>query len=172
MFPIRPVDQRHTYPAHRLHQLTYQVPSAPQYLHPRLRPRSHDVVVNNLIGPHLKLANVFLKDGLCLVTNAQMRGAMGSLWFGPPRPEVTRTTERSVVCSITVLPSSTSLKECVICGTVYITEVDWAGRERLVPADTDTTNTPNLSNPHQSDKVHVREEITHVCWWMVLCFSR
>ncbi|KAJ6614327.1 hypothetical protein B0H10DRAFT_2045728 [Mycena sp. CBHHK59/15] len=24
-------------------------------------------------------------------------------------------------------------KECVICGTVYVTEVDWAGRERLVP---------------------------------------
>ncbi|KAJ6509897.1 hypothetical protein C8R47DRAFT_770476 [Mycena vitilis] len=26
-------------------------------------------------------------------------------------------------------------KECVICKTVYVTEVDWAGRERLVPED-------------------------------------
>lgn len=24
-------------------------------------------------------------------------------------------------------------QECVICKTVYVTEVDWAGRERLVP---------------------------------------
>ncbi|KAJ7283734.1 hypothetical protein C8J57DRAFT_1293412 [Mycena rebaudengoi] len=30
-------------------------------------------------------------------------------------------------------------KECVICGTVYTTEVDWAGRERLVPAGGNST---------------------------------
>lgn len=29
------------------------------------------------------------------------------------------------------------MKECVICGNVYLTEVDWAGRERLIPAELD-----------------------------------
>ncbi|KAJ7228744.1 hypothetical protein GGX14DRAFT_614754 [Mycena pura] len=29
-------------------------------------------------------------------------------------------------------------KECVICGTVYVTEIDWAGRERLVPENFST----------------------------------
>lgn len=29
------------------------------------------------------------------------------------------------------------MKECVICGNVYLTDVDWAGRERLIPAESD-----------------------------------
>ncbi|KAF7355219.1 hypothetical protein MSAN_01437700 [Mycena sanguinolenta] len=40
-------------------------------------------------------------------------------------------------------------KECVICKTVYITEVDWAGRERLVPENSTTdmpTPVPSTSN--------------------------
>ncbi|KAJ7700002.1 hypothetical protein B0H17DRAFT_1048207 [Mycena rosella] len=34
-------------------------------------------------------------------------------------------------------------KECVICGTVYITEVDWAGRERLIPEE----STKSIATP-------------------------
>ncbi|KAJ7499001.1 hypothetical protein FB451DRAFT_1015711 [Mycena latifolia] len=34
-------------------------------------------------------------------------------------------------------------KECVICGTVYVTEVDWAGRERLVPEE----STKSMGDP-------------------------
>ena len=171
VFPIRLVDQLHTYLVHRRHPLMYQVPSAPQYLHPRLRLRSHGVVVSSQIGPHLKSANVSSRGGLCLVKNAQIRGAMGSHWFGLPMSEVTRITERFVVLSIPILPFSTNLKECVICGTVYITEVDWAGREHLVPADPRTTNTSDSSNSHHNDKVHVQGETQHVCPWIVPHFS-
>lgn len=51
-------------------------------------------------------------------------------------------------------------KECVICGTVYVTEVDWAGREHLVPAHSDpaVNETPNLPNSRQTGKAHVQEE--------------
>ncbi|KAK0486905.1 hypothetical protein EDD18DRAFT_652728 [Armillaria luteobubalina] len=54
-------------------------------------------------------------------------------------------------------------KECVVCGSVYITETDWAGRERLVlfdPAHPQTEKTaaeiklvPKLSAPSPKDSV-------------------
>ncbi|RDB22481.1 hypothetical protein Hypma_010288 [Hypsizygus marmoreus] len=38
-------------------------------------------------------------------------------------------------------------KECVICGGIYLTEIDWAGRERLVPANVEVPKTePNSSS--------------------------
>jgi hypothetical protein len=57
------------------------------------------------------------------------------------------------------------MKECVICGNVYLTEVDWAGRERLVPAEldpiqTDISGTSSMSTSR--GKVKAREEITPV----------
>ncbi|KAJ7781328.1 hypothetical protein B0H16DRAFT_1358813 [Mycena metata] len=42
-------------------------------------------------------------------------------------------------------------KECVICGIVYVTEVDWAGRERLVPEiSADESETPVIANKSKS----------------------
>ncbi|KAF5388299.1 hypothetical protein D9615_000340 [Tricholomella constricta] len=45
-------------------------------------------------------------------------------------------------------------KECVVCGGVYVTEVDWAGRERLIPAGSDilqpnNNSTATISTPVQ-----------------------
>ncbi|KAJ6539264.1 hypothetical protein B0H19DRAFT_1178094 [Mycena capillaripes] len=44
-------------------------------------------------------------------------------------------------------------KECVICKTVYLTEVDWAGRERLVPENT----TQDMITPVPDTKGKARE---------------
>ncbi|KAJ3514071.1 hypothetical protein NLJ89_g2583 [Agrocybe chaxingu] len=35
-------------------------------------------------------------------------------------------------------------KECVICGTIYTAEVDWAGRERLIPYETKSVVADNV----------------------------
>ncbi|TFK43614.1 hypothetical protein BDQ12DRAFT_675273 [Crucibulum laeve] len=46
-------------------------------------------------------------------------------------------------------------KECVICGSVYITEIDWAGRERLILADTGARRSDasaSTSTPTTQDK--------------------
>lgn len=157
---IRPLHQFHTSPAPRLHQPMYLAHLALRCLHPLLKPRNLNIVVNNQIGPRLKLENAFSKGGLCWVTNAQIRDVMVCLWFGLPRSGVEKIPERSVMYPISVLPSLTNLKECVICGTVYVTEVDWAGREHLVPAHSDpaVNETPNLPNSRQTGKAHVQEE--------------
>jgi len=45
-------------------------------------------------------------------------------------------------------------KECVICKTVYITEVDWAGRERLVPENSNTDAvTPVVGNKGKAREI-------------------
>lgn len=47
-------------------------------------------------------------------------------------------------------------QECVICRTVYLTEVDWAGRERLVPEDSGTSMvTPVISNKGKGREVEI-----------------
>ncbi|KAG6857354.1 hypothetical protein H0H87_005657 [Tephrocybe sp. NHM501043] len=38
-------------------------------------------------------------------------------------------------------------KECVICGSIYLTEVDWAGRERLVLTNPDANSAATISPP-------------------------
>jgi hypothetical protein len=50
---------------------------------------------------------------------------------------------------------------------VYITEIDWAGREHLVP-DAAVSDIPNPSNSRQRGKLYVQEETPNVCWQMVL----
>lgn len=72
---------------------------------------------------------------------------------------------RSVMGPIPVLLSLIDLKECVICGTVYVSELDWAGREHLVIADSvvAANNTLNPSNTQQPGEVRVQEGIAHVC---------
>ncbi|KAJ7179243.1 hypothetical protein C8R46DRAFT_1159888 [Mycena filopes] len=44
-------------------------------------------------------------------------------------------------------------KECVVCGIVYVTEVDWAGRERLVPE-----NVPKELDTPSKGKSRVEEK--------------
>jgi len=44
-------------------------------------------------------------------------------------------------------------KECVICGTVYVTETDWAGHERLAPENSSTA----IVAPIRENKDEVRE---------------
>jgi len=54
-------------------------------------------------------------------------------------------------------------KECVICGTVYVSELDWAGREHLVIADSvvAANNTLNPSNTQQRGELRAQEGIVH-----------
>ncbi|KAJ7937131.1 hypothetical protein B0H13DRAFT_199310 [Mycena leptocephala] len=48
-------------------------------------------------------------------------------------------------------------KECVICKTVYITEVDWAGRERLVPEDSKQVPTPVTGNKGKVRELEIED---------------
>ncbi|KAJ7507716.1 hypothetical protein B0H11DRAFT_138868 [Mycena galericulata] len=45
-------------------------------------------------------------------------------------------------------------KECVICRTIYLTEVDWAGRERLVPQE---QITPVIGNKGKAREAEVED---------------
>jgi hypothetical protein len=76
---------------------------------------------------------------------------MAFLWFDLPRSGVKKTLGRSVMYPIPVLSTLIYLKECVICGTVYVSEPDWAGREHLVAADPVVAgnNALNPSNTRQ-----------------------
>jgi len=55
-------------------------------------------------------------------------------------------------------------KECVICGNTYVTKMDWAGRETLVPQDSKSNAPPDArtkgtSSHIQSSSVHDPETI-------------
>lgn len=41
--------------------------------------------------------------------------------------------------AISLQVSYSNSQECVICGHVYVTETDWAGRENLVPLKSQTS---------------------------------
>ncbi|KAF9469121.1 hypothetical protein BDZ94DRAFT_1304250 [Collybia nuda] len=56
-------------------------------------------------------------------------------------------------------------KVCVICGSVYLTEIDWDGRERLIsaglrPVNPDASGVMGTLNPHENTEV--REEPTPI----------
>ncbi|KAJ7095301.1 hypothetical protein B0H15DRAFT_104476 [Mycena belliarum] len=49
-------------------------------------------------------------------------------------------------------------KECVICATVYVTEVDWAGRERLIPDEsTKSMVTPVTGNKGKAPELDLAD---------------
>jgi hypothetical protein len=52
-------------------------------------------------------------------------------------------------------------QECVICKTVYITEVDWAGRERLVPEDSKQVPTPVTGNKGKVRELEIEVGSNH-----------
>ncbi|CAA7259684.1 unnamed protein product [Cyclocybe aegerita] len=50
-------------------------------------------------------------------------------------------------------------KECVICGTTYITEVDWAGRERLVPYESQSVAADNVAPLSQTNNSQTQQPL-------------
>ncbi|KAJ6599146.1 hypothetical protein DFH09DRAFT_1130249 [Mycena vulgaris] len=48
-------------------------------------------------------------------------------------------------------------KECVVCGIVYVTEVDWAGRERLVPEHAPEASPKIMLTPVAGNKGKARD---------------
>jgi len=129
------------YPTHLVHiihlhlllQRNFQKSQTRQlsnYLQRQMRSGS---VVNSPIGLHQKLERNSWRAGLCLVRSVQAVGAMVFLLSGLRRLEVSLIHERCVRGWPSASFAWRSLQECVICGKAFTTEVDWAGRETLVP---------------------------------------
>ena len=91
-----------------------------------------DVVLSLTRLPPRSVRNSY-KVGRCLEKNVPMCHATASLWFGLPKLVEKKIRAWSVLHDSLYLRLSNHSQECVICGNIYISEVDWAGRTTLVP---------------------------------------